>query len=154
MKGPYRSLNKLCPADAAYIAGLIDGEGTVTLSRKHAADNRQLSISISSTEKPMLEYVLEVTGVGKITNKRRSQEHHKASYSYAVYNRHALGLLAQVHPFLRSYKRSRGELILRDYVRLTPRNGKYTPELLAERETFEELVMNTVPSRGNVMPES
>lgn len=30
-------------ADAAYIAGLIDGEGSVTLSRRHRNENRHLS---------------------------------------------------------------------------------------------------------------
>jgi hypothetical protein len=42
--------NDLSITGAAYIAGLIDGEGTVTLTRKHANENRQLAISISSTE--------------------------------------------------------------------------------------------------------
>jgi hypothetical protein len=54
----YRSVNSLSPVDAAYIAGLVDGEGTITLSRKHTADGRQLAISISSTERPILEFVL------------------------------------------------------------------------------------------------
>jgi hypothetical protein len=38
--------NPLRTIDAAYIAGLIDGEGTITLSRKHRNENRQLAISI------------------------------------------------------------------------------------------------------------
>ena len=40
----YRAVNPLASVDAAYIAGLIDGEGTITLSRKHAADKRHLAI--------------------------------------------------------------------------------------------------------------
>jgi len=31
----YRQTKPLNKTDAAYIAGLIDGEGTITLSRKH-----------------------------------------------------------------------------------------------------------------------
>jgi hypothetical protein len=50
----------LSSTDAAYIAGLIDGEGTVTLTRKHRNENRQLCVSISSTERPMLEFVKQV----------------------------------------------------------------------------------------------
>ena len=46
----YREVRQLSAADAAYLAGLIDGEGTVTLSRKHAGDMRQLVVSISNTE--------------------------------------------------------------------------------------------------------
>ena len=47
--------NTLCTTDAAYIAGLIDGEATITLSRKHRNENRQLAISISNTGKYLLE---------------------------------------------------------------------------------------------------
>jgi hypothetical protein len=43
----YRTVKQLSPTDAAYIAGLIDGEGTVTLSRKHRDENRQLVVSIT-----------------------------------------------------------------------------------------------------------
>ena len=66
----YRKTQVLSNIDAAYIAGLIDGEGTITLGRKHRRDNRQLVISISSNELELLQYVLTVSGVGKITNKK------------------------------------------------------------------------------------
>jgi hypothetical protein len=45
----YRAVNSLSTVDAAYLAGLVDGEGTITLSRKHAREKRQLVVSISST---------------------------------------------------------------------------------------------------------
>ncbi len=127
--------------DAAYIAGLIDGEGTVTLSRRHRNENRQLCVTISSTERPMLEHVLEVVGVGKITNKATVSKKHAPSFTYSISNRQALHLLEIVSPWLRSYKRERTRLILRDYVRLTPRNGKYSPSLKAERQRFESTVL-------------
>ncbi len=53
----YKEVNLLDQTDAAYIAGLIDGEGTVTLSRRHRNKNRQLVVSISNTDRPLLEYV-------------------------------------------------------------------------------------------------
>ncbi len=64
----YKEVNLLDQTDAAYIAGLIDGEGTVTLSRRHRNKNRQLVVSISNTDRPLLEYVLNAVGAGKITN--------------------------------------------------------------------------------------
>jgi hypothetical protein len=131
----------LSSTDAAYIAGLIDGEGTVTLTRKHRNENRQLCVSISSTERPMLEFVKRSTGFGKITNKRTSKSIHSPSYTYAVYNRQALDLLRDLLPWLKSYKRNRAELILQDYVRLTPRNGKYTKELRNHRQDFVRQVL-------------
>ena len=52
----YREVRTLSVAEAAYLAGLVDGEGTVTLSRKHAGEMRQLVVSISNTELPILEF--------------------------------------------------------------------------------------------------
>jgi len=127
--------------EAAYIAGIIDGEGTVTLSRRHRSENRQLVISISNTERPLLEYVLSSVGAGKITGKRTYQSHHAASYTYAISNRQALALLNQVFPYLKTYKAKRSDLILRDYIRLTPRNGRYSPEIKQARTDFEHKVM-------------
>jgi len=54
----YKQTSHLKHTDAAYIAGLIDGEGTITLSKRHKNENRQLVISISNNEKDILDYVL------------------------------------------------------------------------------------------------
>lgn len=51
----YKIPNTLTRIDAAYIAGLVDGEGTITLTRKHRHENRQLAVTISNTEKPLLD---------------------------------------------------------------------------------------------------
>jgi len=126
----------LKPMDAAYIAGLIDGEGTITLSRKHRNDNRQLALSISNNEKRLLEFVLEKVGAGHISSKRVYSEKHFPNAAYKITNRQALDLLEQITPFLQSYKQERAKLVLNDYVRLSPRNGKYTPQQNDERETF------------------
>ena len=63
LMGCYRSVLSLDPRDAAYIAGLIDGEGTITLSREHRNENRRLVVSIASTERCLLEFVAVRTGV-------------------------------------------------------------------------------------------
>lgn len=133
----YKTTKILTPIAAAYIAGLIDGEGTVTLSRKHKNENRQLAVSISNTEIQLLEYVLEQVGTGKITKKKTTQVHHTPSFTYAVHNRQALSLLEQIFPYLLTYKKQRAVMILEHYVRLTPRNGKYTASQHSEREAFE-----------------
>jgi hypothetical protein len=88
----YKEVKSLDQTDAAYIAGLIDGEGTVTLSRRHRSENRQLVVSISNTDRPLLEFVLDTVGAGKITGKRTCQPHHTASYTYTISNRQALAL--------------------------------------------------------------
>jgi hypothetical protein len=134
---PYRTVRQLSPAERGYIAGLIDGEGTVTLGRKHAEDFRHVVVSISNKERDLIDHVLSLIGCGKITKKKTAKPHHAQSMTYALWNRQALCLLSQVEPHLRSYKRLRARLILKHYVSLTPRNGKYTETLRAQRSAFE-----------------
>ncbi|MEX0745044.1 MAG: LAGLIDADG family homing endonuclease [Phycisphaeraceae bacterium] len=127
----------LDPAVAGYIAGLIDGEGTITLTRVHRNENRRLVVSISNNDLSLLQFVLEVVGAGRITTKRTYNPRHAPNFTYQVSSRQALQLLRQMAPLLRSYKAARAKLALADYVRLTPRNGKYAPELRARRAEFE-----------------
>lgn len=134
------------PINAAYIAGIVDGEGTITLTRKHRNEHRQLALTISSTERCLLEFVKTTLGVGKITNKRSSKSNHAPSFTYSVYNRQALILLEHISPYLRTYKRQRARLILSNYLAVTPRNGKYTPIQLERKSAFEAEVMSIKPN--------
>jgi len=127
----------LDPVFAGYVAGLIDGEGTVTLSRVHRDENRRLVVSISNNDLEMLGYVRQLVGAGRITSKRKAKPHHAASYTYQISSRQALRLLEQTAHLLRSYKAARAALVLAEYVRLTPRNGKYSGDLRARRADFE-----------------
>ena len=91
----YCTVRKLDPCDAAYIAGLVDGEGTVTLTAQHRGENRRVVLSISNTELPLLEFVRRVAGAGRITTKRTYSERHTPSFTYQISSRQALSLLAQ-----------------------------------------------------------
>jgi hypothetical protein len=133
----YKVARQLSAVDAAYLAGLIDGEGTIALTRRHARDGRQLVLSISSTEIELLEWTRTATGVGKITRKRTVADHHAPGLTYSVANRQALAVLAAITPYLRSYKRHRALLVLDRYLAVTPRNGKYDAATSAARRIFE-----------------
>lgn len=132
-----RVVSNLSATDAAYLAGLIDGEGTIALTRLHATSNRHLHVSISSTEQALVQWTLDTVGVGKITRKRVASPLHAPGLTYSIANRQALELLRQVTPFLRSYKRRRAALARAHYLAVTPRNGKYNPETRAARARFE-----------------
>ena len=141
----YKKVKTLSDIDAAYIAGLIDGEGTITLSKRHSNENRQVVVSISNNEKNILDYILDVIGAGSISKKRTYSKHHLINHTYKVSNRQAISLLAQTNQYLRSYKRERAEIILDKYLELTPRNGKYTEELFIKRERFIDDFFNIKP---------
>ena len=134
----YRKTNKLSLTEAAYLAGLIDGEGTITLSRRNRNKYRALVVTVSNTELGILKYVQAITGVGKITNKKIVKPTHTPSFTYQVANRQALDILGQIAEYLRSHKAARAQLALKDYLPLTPRNGRYSTEQLEKRELFIE----------------
>lgn len=138
-------MNTLSPDCAAYIAGLVDADGTITVTRKHINENRHPVISISNTDLCLLEYVKDRVGAGKITAKRTVSKKHRPSFAFAIYNRQAMDLMSELQPFLRTYKAARAKLILTDCLALTPRNGKYTRKMLLARKRFEERVLAIKP---------
>ena len=145
---PYKSVNRMTSTQAAYLAGLIDGEGSITLTRRHRQENRQLVVSISNTDFELLKQVKIMVGAGRITKKRTYKEHHKSSGEYRVENRQALEFVRQLAPYLLTYKAHRADLVLSDYVRLTPRNGFYTLDMVRKREEFVRKFLALIPSRN------
>lgn len=141
------SVQTLSAVDAAYIAGIIDGEGTIALTRRHRNEQRQLEISISNTDTRLLAYIKDCIGAGRVTKKRTYSDAHTPSATYLISNRQALRLLEQVRPYLRTYKANRADLVLTHYLTLTPRNGFYTPEIQRQRDVFIREFLNTTPHR-------
>ena len=64
-------------SDAAYIAGLFDGEGSIEFTKRKEKkrngtyDCRRISMEISMTDESVLLWVLEVLNVGTLTKKPR-----------------------------------------------------------------------------------
>jgi hypothetical protein len=128
------------PWEAAYVAGIIDGEGSITLTKLHHNEHRRPCISIASTDRELLEYVLSLTG-GTITDKKNYKpDKHKKSFLLNIKNKETvLSVLKQITPYLRvDKKRNRALWIICNYDRVTPRNGKYNGELLEQKLRFEE----------------
>jgi len=132
----YKKVNKLSKTQAAYLAGILDGEGTITLTRRGKNANRQVAVTISNTEKTLIDYLIKTIGAGVVISKKTYKRHHLPSFAYQIHNRQALDLLDQLLPFLVGYKKDRATLLLRDYIKLTPRNGKYSFEIKKKREKF------------------
>lgn len=56
--------------EASYLAGIIDGEGSITLTRMHANEFRRPCISIASTGFELLIYLQTITN-GSINKKKK-----------------------------------------------------------------------------------
>mgnify|MGYP000890051493 CR=1 FL=1 len=128
----------MSPEERAYMAGIIDGEGSIMLIKFHKNQHPAPCINVSSASIELLEWVLETTKVGRIQSKKNYKPHkHQDSYTYTVRYNDAIQLLEQVEPYLIiPQKKLRARLILAEYKALTPRNGRYSPELLKAKEYF------------------
>ena len=124
--------------EKAYIAGIIDGEGSIMLQRFHKGDLPAPCVSIASTTIELLEWIKEVSGVGIIKKKKNYNcEKHKDCYSYVVKHDKAIELIKDIYPYLViEIKKKRAELIIRRYTAVTPRNGRYSEEMMREKEEF------------------
>lgn len=72
----------------------------------------------------------------KLQAKKTYKQNHTLSFTYTISNRQALDLLSQITLYLKTYKHGRSELALKNYIRVTPRNGKYNDTLIKQREEF------------------
>ncbi len=95
-----------------------------------------MAVTVSNNDLALLKYILKVIGVGKITTKKIYKDTHNSSYTYSVYSRQALDLLSQIDSYLRTYKLKRARLALKEYLLVTPRNGKYDEFLLKKKQKF------------------
>lgn len=89
----------------AYLAGLIDGEGTITLSSgKHTKDRRgvlcRATLMIANTHRPVLEEAREFIGMGHIYKMREASERHQASYQYRMQGKRLLPVLIRLRPHI------------------------------------------------------
>jgi len=111
----------------------VDGEGSVTLTRVHKNEMPSPQVTITNTELRLLEWVSKVTGYGKIITRSRREPHHKVAYVWVVgKTEKCLNFLREIRPYL-LVKHRQADLILDRYKAVTPRNGKYTADLLKKK---------------------
>ncbi len=124
--------------EKAYIAGIIDGEGSIMLIRFHNNQYPSPSVSIASTTIELLQWIKLKTEIGVIKGKKvYDLEKHKPSYSYIVKYNDAIKLLELIYPYLIiKSKKQRAYMIITEYKDLTPRNGRYSKDLLERKLEF------------------
>lgn len=124
--------------EKAYLAGIIDGEGSIMLTRFHKNEYHSPCVSIASTDLELLEWVKSTVGSGKITSKKNyNEEKHKDSYTYTITYDNAINLLEEIEPYLVIYKKkARAKHIISKYKKVTLRNGRYNNEQKLVKEQF------------------
>jgi len=92
-------------SDAAYLAGILDGEGTVMLYMRR--DAVAMRIMVSNTVQQLLTWIAETTGVGTVGNQypagRKNNfgaSNAKATYAWGCNSEAAETVLTQIRPYL------------------------------------------------------
>lgn len=127
----YKKLKPMSEVELAYLAGLIDGEGTITLCKPRASSKYKVpQISMASTSYELIKIVADMTGIGHVSQKKKYQDHHSQSYTWQCTNsKQVIALLRALLPYLReSLKWKRAKKLVSEWSSVTQRNGKYAEE--------------------------
>lgn len=125
-----------------YITGFFDADGSITLAVSSKGRRRSPQLSFHNNELEILTSIQtfiekELNVVGHISAKKKAKEHHGQQYDLKYVNFpkcvEIIKHLNSIHP----KKAKRFEVIKKLYP-LTPRNGKYTDEMSAERDILEQ----------------
>jgi hypothetical protein len=104
--------------EAAYIAGIMDGEGSIFLFQARTRNNRiAIRMSVSNTDLDLLEWIREKTGIGSIVTKPSKNPKHKNANWWQANAEAAEHVLTQILPYL-VIKREQAEIALETQRRL------------------------------------
>jgi len=117
--------------EKAYVAGIVDGEGTVTLMQHHKNETPTPCVSVANNNLELLKW-LRLRFGGTIVSKKKRLPYHNDSYAWSVRQDRAIRFLDGIKQYL-IVKRSQADLITQKYKSVTHRAGKYTPEMLAKK---------------------
>ena len=129
----------------AWTAGIIDGEGTVSIIKhkraefeKHVFPGLQMRLRVANTNKDMLS-LLQLSWGGNIYAPKRRREGHKQAYFWDIGCSRAVRVLESILPYLiTKHNHAQLGIIYQDRVnKKIGRNGKY----LSSREKEMRLSM-------------
>ena len=113
--GARAAARQLTVPQAAYLAALIDGEGSVMVQDRRASRPKSshptIYLSIAGCHVPMHEWLVATTGVGAVreqTSTFPGRRQNKPCYAWRVTSRSAVDLLRQTAPYMIE-KRARAE---------------------------------------------
>lgn len=88
----------------SYIAGFMDGEGSIGIYRKkNNSDSKyyyRLGITIGNSDYEVLKWICDNLGIGKIYLKKKYEERFKNQYHWQVAGKEAEQFLQLIYPFL------------------------------------------------------
>ena len=129
----------ITPPILSYLAGILDGEGSIMLTRQKSKSLRSPSLSVTSIDEELIEWLLTNFGGIKV-KKKKYRKNHAQAWEWRLRNKLKLfDLLKNVLPYIViERKRQKIVYLLENYDKVTQRNGKYTEEMLNKKLSFEK----------------
>jgi hypothetical protein len=155
-----RTLKRPTNLQLAYAAGIIDGEGSISLtwnSSRLTKDGSRpstapmLYLQMANTHRGVIDWFVRTFGVGTvIVAYRPKRPNHRTAYGWRVRNRGACAVLEMLLPYL-IIKRPQAELGIR--AQKLARKLKLGEEVMAERVLLRDqmLALNGTANRPRVL---
>jgi len=107
-------INILSNNDAAYIAGIIDGEGSIgVMSQHHNTENKtstyRLRLRVTNTHLGVIEWLRLKIGCGNINLIKKPLKHYRQAYELAWSGLTAINIIRQLYPYM-IIKRNQAEV--------------------------------------------
>ncbi len=130
-------MNNLSEIQKAYIAGIIDGEGSITLDPN--GKFRRPSVQVTSTDLELIFYLNQICGVGIIHKNKVKSDKHNQSWTWFVRSKAACQLLQQIEKYMVIKKKhERAKMLAYVYPVIVKPNGYYNDQELLTRLKFQE----------------
>lgn len=145
---PLRSLDS--PTAVAYLAGMIDGEGTVGIYEARSTRSLRIShyvqVTVVNTDLALMDWLTATFG-GRVDRRRDPSRNptHKQPYAWRVHGPNAAALLEAVEPYM--VIKSEQVAVARQLLALR-RPGPLTDDDVAERAALKTR-MHELNRRGN-----
>jgi hypothetical protein len=122
--------------DLAYAAGIIDGEGCISVKNKKVVKkDKAISspcIYLCMADKELIYWFKDYFGTGYLEHRKGRQAHYKDQYRWVIEGNKCLEFLSLISPYLRGKKPQALEL-LKWPTHKHSVGGKLAPESLIER---------------------
>lgn len=127
--------------DWNYITGFFDADGSVTLATRSKGRQKSPQISFHNNDLTILigiqSFIFATLNIkGHISKKKKVKDHHGQSYDLKYWDFNKCIKIIENIKSIHEKKTKRFSLI-KEIKKLTPRNGKYTENILSKRKQLE-----------------
>ena len=91
--------------DLIYLAGIVDGEGCVSVSYGTKAGHQRIRLTISNTDRNLIDWLTSRIGGCVSTYHNNNRGNRKVAYHWQVYSDRAFKLLTELLPYIKLKKR-------------------------------------------------